>query len=64
MTRKEMNSNDIRVHWAEVIDGVRVAGDHVVVQRFKKNVAVVVPQDWYERAVAALADGAEEDDPE
>jgi len=47
-------SNEARMHWAELIDGVRSEPVHIT--RRGRAVAVVVDPDFYERAVEALED--------
>jgi prevent-host-death family protein len=47
-------SNEVRVRWRELADAVEHKGEHVIVQRYTRPVAVVVPIEWYEQARQAL----------
>lgn len=52
-------SNEVRVRWRELADAVEHKGEHVIVQRYTRPVAVVVPVEWYEQARQALTNGKE-----
>ena len=38
----------------DLVDRARYAGDHTTITRQNKQVAVIVPVEWYEQAKAAL----------
>lgn len=52
-------SDEVRRRFRELLDAVEHKGEHVIVQRYTRPVAVIVPIDWYEQARQALANGNE-----
>jgi prevent-host-death family protein len=53
------SSDEARRRWREMLDAVEHRGEHVIVQRYTRPVAAVVPVKWYEQAQQALANGEE-----
>lgn len=52
-----MNVADMRKQVVKVLGArVQYAKEHVRVWRYKEAQAVIVPEDWYERACAALGE--------
>ena len=49
-------SEDARKEWRRILNEAE-RGEPVGITRYGKPLAVVVPADWYERAVAALEEG-------
>jgi len=54
---EEVKAEDARREFAELLNGVQWRGAHVAVTRHGRRSAVLVPPDWYERAVAAMGGG-------
>jgi len=52
---KQVLSDQLRRDLRKLLDEIEHAGEHVVVGRWDKPVAVLVPVDWYEQAKSALA---------
>lgn len=50
-----MPSRDLQRRTREVLNAT-LAGNHVQITRWNQPEAVVVPADWYDRAIRALAD--------
>ncbi len=44
---------EARNQLGDLIERVRVAGEHIAISRYGKPSAVIVPADWYEQAKAA-----------
>lgn len=60
MTDKQVRSDEARRNWRDLIDDV--ARDyHIMILRYDKPVAVLVPVDWYEDAEAAWGAQLERD---
>lgn len=51
-----MGVSEARANLTEVINKVRLLGQRVVLTRRDKPQAVLVSPEWYERALAALAE--------
>lgn len=58
MTERIMPTAQIRRELAEVLRLVH-AGDTIRITHYERDAAVIVPPDWYERAVRLLAVAAE-----
>jgi len=52
---KQVLSDQLRRDLRKLLDEIEHAGEHVVVARWDKPVAVLVPVEWYEQAKSALA---------
>ena len=52
---RQSSSDDVRRNWRQMLTDIEEHGEHVGVVRYKHLAAVVVPADWYEQAVSALA---------
>ncbi|TAL41511.1 MAG: type II toxin-antitoxin system prevent-host-death family antitoxin [Salinibacterium sp.] len=50
-------SNDARIRWSELLDTARTEPVHIT--RRGRDVAVLVSQDFFERAIQALEDAAD-----
>ena len=48
-----MSSGDARTNFRQVLTDAD-KGDHITIERYGAPTAVIVPTEWYERAVAAL----------
>ena len=48
-------ANEARVRMRELLTAVE-HGQHVEIRRYDTPTAIVVPPDWYERALAAIAE--------
>lgn len=54
-----MNVADVRTQIVKVLGArVQYAKEHIRVWRYKEAQAVIVPEDWYERACEALGESA------
>lgn len=51
-----MNASEVRSQFREYLDKVERHGDHITIERWGREVAVLVPAAWYERACAALGE--------
>ncbi len=51
-----VQSDEVRRKWRHLIDEVMTRGAHIGVLRHGKKVGVIVPDDWHERALAALGE--------
>lgn len=52
------STQDARRDFAALIEDV-LRGEHVELTRYSRPVAVIVPQNWYEQAKAALEKGVQ-----
>lgn len=57
---RQVRSNYLRGHLADVISEIDRHGAHVAVLRYNTPVAVIVPAEWWERAARALGGQAGE----
>ena len=48
------SSDDARRRWREFLNAVEHKGEHVILQRYGRPAAAVVPVDWYEQAKRVL----------
>ena len=55
MADKQLLSEEARRNFGAVLAEVQYQGAHVEIMRYKTRAAVIVPPDWYARAVEALA---------
>jgi PHD/YefM family antitoxin component YafN of YafNO toxin-antitoxin module len=55
MADKQLLSEEARRNFGALLGEVQYQGVHVTVMRYKTPAAVIVPPDWYARAVEALA---------
>jgi hypothetical protein len=53
-TRREVRSDALRRELRPLLNSVERDHVHVTVKRYDDDTAVIVPVDWYQRAVAAL----------
>jgi len=53
----QVRSDEIRRKLPAVVRAVERDGEHVELLRYDEPVAVVVPVEWYAKAVAALGEG-------
>jgi antitoxin (DNA-binding transcriptional repressor) of toxin-antitoxin stability system len=51
-----------RKQFAELLNGSQFRGEHTQITRHNHVAGVLVPADWYDRAVKALADGGQTGD--
>jgi prevent-host-death family protein len=52
MTEKRMGARDAREQFADLLGRVRYGGDVVIVERFGKPMAAMIPPELYRRLVA------------
>lgn len=50
---ESMQSHDARTRWSDLLRAVD-KGEHVEIRRYLTPLAVMVPKDWHDRALAAL----------
>ena len=60
---KQVQSGEARRDFSSLLDEVEHHGVHVTVLRYTTPAAIIVPPDWYARAVQALAASGEPDPP-
>jgi prevent-host-death family protein len=53
MTEERIGARDARAQFADLLGRVRYGGDIIVVERFGKPMAAMIPPELYERLVAA-----------
>jgi prevent-host-death family protein len=53
---KPWTAEDARKKWAELLSQTQYAGKHIPITRSGKRAAILVPPDWYDRAVASIGD--------
>ena len=63
MAVREVLAAEARRDFSALLDDVEHHDTHVKVQRYTTVAAVMVPPDWYARAVQALAASGEPDPP-
>lgn len=54
MTDKQVRSDEARRHLRDLLDEVEARGARIMILRYDKPAAVLVPVDWYEDALATL----------
>lgn len=55
MADKQILSEEARRNFGALLGEVQYQGVHITVMRYKTPAAVIVPPDWYGRALQALA---------
>jgi PHD/YefM family antitoxin component YafN of YafNO toxin-antitoxin module len=54
MVREVVNSREARKNWREVLDGVASRSADIAIQRYGKDVAVMIPPEDYEEVKGKL----------
>ncbi len=52
---KPVSSDDARRRFRELVNDVEIRGEHVTIMRYNTPAAVIVPIEWYEQTLKALA---------
>lgn len=55
-TRREARSDELRRNLRPLLNAVEREHVHVTIKRYDEETAVIVPVDWYKRAVEALGE--------
>lgn len=56
MTDKQVRSDEARRNLRRLLDEVEARGARIMILRYDKPAAVLVPVDWYEDAAALMAE--------
>jgi len=55
MTDRQVRTEEARRNFRELLNEVEHQGAHVTITRYDNPSAMLVPMEWYDRAVQALA---------
>lgn len=55
MADRQVRTEEARRNFRELLNEVEHQGAHIAITRYDNPSAILVPLDWYERAVQALA---------